>query len=203
MDANRCTSLLRQQGNVSLVASAVVSQEETRRVKKATDAQLTIDDSWDAKGELWPGRSAIQEVAEGVCITNFFGAKKLDLLTSQGITHVLICAAELREAFPHAFQYLKLMDFTDNTGTDLLRQLEVALPWIDRVVQAGGRVLLHCAAGSSRSGAVMVAYLMHAQKMPLAKALEFARQARPIIKPNPGILEQLEIWSSRRSRGNV
>lgn len=129
-----------------------------------------------------------------MCITNFFGARNLPLLKANEITHVLVCAGELPEAFPHSFQYLKLHEFADNTGTDLVRHLHLALPWIDNALQNGGRVLLHCAAGSSRSGAILVAYLMRSQNLAVEEALGLARRARPIVTPNPGFLEQLEKW---------
>ena len=41
-----------------------------------------------APGELWEGRSQVQEVAPRVFLTNFFGARKKDLLAAAGITHV-------------------------------------------------------------------------------------------------------------------
>ena len=170
----------------------------TYQTKSCSYEKPAACQSWVNSGDLWPGRSEIQEVANGVCITNFFGAKNLPLLVANGITHVLICANELPEAFPHSFQYFKLKAFTDNTGTDLLKQLDIALPWIDVVSQDGGRVLLHCATGSSRSGSILVAYLMHSLKCSLRDGLEVCRQVRPIVKPNPGFLEQLEKWSPYR-----
>jgi hypothetical protein len=168
----------------------------THQIQAGVYAAPIAPKSWENNGDFWPGRSEIQEVAKGVCITNFFGAKKLPLLKFYGITHVLVCASELPEAFPYSFQYLKLERFTDNTGTDLSQQLETTIPWLKRALSEGGRVLLHCATGSSRSGAIMIAYLMHTQNLTLEKALKIAQGIRPIIKPNPGFLEKLEKWSA-------
>jgi len=54
-------------------------------------AALAADTQWD-------GRSQLQEVvAPGLYLTNAYGARKRDLLRENGITHVLVCAAELPE----------------------------------------------------------------------------------------------------------
>jgi hypothetical protein len=107
--------------------------------------------------DLWPGRSELQEIAPCVYITNYFGAKNRAKLNAAGITHILVCASELPFAFETSFRY-KRLDIADNTGVVL--PIEEAISWIDDGVRDGGRVLLHCAAGSSRSGAIGVAYLI-------------------------------------------
>lgn len=149
-----------------------------------------------SNASLWPDRSKIQAVAPGVYITNYFGAKNLTQLKSAGITHVVVCAQELAPTYPEAFAYLHLATFTDNTHTDLQLQTSKALPWIDRAVEQGGRVLLHCAGGTSRSGAVAVAYLMHSQGQSMPAALQEVQRARPIVRPNPGFISQLTAMSA-------
>lgn len=51
-------------------------------------AMVVTSASAGAPGELWEGRSLLQEVAPRVFLTNFFGARKKDLLAAAGITHV-------------------------------------------------------------------------------------------------------------------
>ena len=142
--------------------------------------------------ELWPNRSKLQEIIPGICITNYFGSRNLKALNDGNITHVVVCADELAEMFPAKFSYLKLAGLSDNTTTSLSDHLKQALPWIDRAVSHDGRVLVHCAAGSSRSDAVLVAYLMWSQHMTLEESLALARKGRPIIHPNPGFIAQLQ-----------
>ena len=50
--------------------------------------EVAASASAGAPGELWEGRSQLQEVAPRVFLTNFFGARKKDLLAAAGITHV-------------------------------------------------------------------------------------------------------------------
>jgi protein-tyrosine phosphatase len=113
-------------------------------------------------------------------------------LRENKITHVVVCAGELSDVFPTDFTYLKLDGLTDNTTTSLASHLLRALPWIDDAVTNAGRVLVHCAAGSSRSGAVLVAYLMWSHHMSVESALAYVRKNRPIINPNPGFMTQLQ-----------
>lgn len=146
---------------------------------------------------LWPYRSDIQEIVPGVCITNYFGANKAEKLHSSAISHVVVCADELPPAFPGQFAYLMLEGLTDNTGTSLNTPLRKALPWIKDALKKGGRVLLHCAAGSSRSGAILVAYIMWERDISVAQALNLVRTLRPIVAPNPGFYRQLTDLENR------
>ncbi len=141
--------------------------------------------------DLWEGRSQVQEVASRVFITNVFGSKKRELLEQCGITHVLVCAAELPFAFPGRFHYERF-DLVDNTHCAL--PLHDAMAFILRALaDSSNRVLLHCAAGSSRSGAVAVAYKMMSEELCFKDALDTAQGIRQLILPNPGFVEQLEV----------
>lgn len=53
-----------------------------------------------------------------------------------------------------------------------------------------GKVFVHCAMGISRSGALVLAYLMICQGLSLTEAIVAVRQNRD-IGPNSGFLEQL------------
>lgn len=53
-----------------------------------------------------------------------------------------------------------------------------------------GKVFLHCAMGVSRSGALVLAYLMICQGLRLVEAILAVRLTRD-IGPNSGFLEQL------------
>ncbi|PVH92233.1 phosphatases II [Periconia macrospinosa] len=56
------------------------------------------------------------------------------------------------------------------------------------------RVLIHCIQGISRSGAVLVAYLMRSQQLSYESALKIAQNARTIVAPNSGFADQIRIW---------
>ena len=46
------------------------------------------------------------------------------------------------------------------------------------------KVLVHCAAGVSRSGAIVLAYIMYKEKLSFEDAWEYAKQNRRKIYPN-------------------
>ena len=97
--------------------------------------------------------------------------------------------------------YKKLDGLVDNTTLELLPFLKSALPWIrEALIEPKHRILIHCAAGQSRSGSVMVAYLMWSERMKLDAALLLAKSKRPIISPNPGFLEQLATFEVNEFR---
>jgi hypothetical protein len=59
---------------------------------------------------------------------------------------------------------------------------------------AGRTVFVHCRNGVSRSGMVVVAYLMARHGWPLDEALTFVRSKRDIVRPNPAFMRLLEEW---------
>jgi hypothetical protein len=73
--------------------------------------------------------------------------------------------------------------------------------WLRRMVEfvdtqrrKGRTTYVHCFNGVSRSGLVVVAYLMFAHDWTRDEALEFVRQKRPITRPNPAFMRLLLEW---------
>ncbi|XP_035242128.1 dual specificity protein phosphatase 18-like [Anguilla rostrata] len=54
-----------------------------------------------------------------------------------------------------------------------------------------GSTLVHCAAGMSRSPALVMAYLMRYRGVTLRQAHDWVRDCRPYIRPNAGFWRQL------------
>jgi hypothetical protein len=65
---------------------------------------------------------------------------------------------------------------------------------VDGHRRAGKTVFVHCSAGRSRSGMVVVAYEMLKNNWPRDRALEFVRSKRSIARPNPAFMELLLEW---------
>ena len=82
--------------------------------------------------ELWPGRSHLQEVSSSLFLSNFFGARNAKRLREAGITHILVCAAELDCVFEgrQGLTYLRL-PLADNPGEDLRALLPAAFRFIE------------------------------------------------------------------------
>ncbi len=78
-----------------------------------------------------------------------------------------------------------------------------SLEWLDATARlvcdwraAGRTVLVHCAAGISRSPTVAAAYLMRKYRWPAADALAFVKKARPVIDPNGGLVALLSRYET-------
>ncbi|KAI8476284.1 MAG: protein-tyrosine phosphatase-like protein [Monoraphidium minutum] len=129
-------------------------------------------------------------VVEGLYLSSCATEECLDALQQSGITHILQAGAGLWPTHPGRFTYLSLPLY-DKASADLVSCLPEALAFIDGALNAGGRVLVHCQAGVSRSPSVVAAHLMTRKGMTLAAALATTQAARRCILPNPGFLCQL------------
>ncbi|KAM9439915.1 dual specificity phosphatase 28 isoform 2-T2 [Clarias gariepinus] len=56
----------------------------------------------------------------------------------------------------------------------------------------GGRTVVYCKNGRSRSATICIAYLMKHQSLSLTQAYEMVKSARSVVEPNPGFWAQLE-----------
>lgn len=54
-----------------------------------------------------------------------------------------------------------------------------------------GAVLVHCAQGMSRSGAICIGYVMWRERLSYDTALAHVQDARPVVSPNDGFVLQL------------
>ncbi|KAG9354869.1 hypothetical protein JZ751_001582 [Albula glossodonta] len=115
-------------------------------------------------------------------------------LSKLGITHILNCAhskwrggAEYYEGMNITYQGVEAHD----TPTyDMSVNFYSAAEFIHTALSTGGRILVHCAVGVSRSATLVLAYLMIRQNMTLVDAIKTVKDQRGII-PNRGFLRQL------------
>jgi protein-tyrosine phosphatase len=129
----------------------------------------------------------------GVCGTKTSKEEKRLQLLNHGITHVVNCTKEFECPFQKDFEYLHLLA-TDDTHQLMIQFWPAACTFVEDALAKGGRVLVHCAGGHSRSGSTVVSYLMKSRGLSMSDALELAQERRPSIKPNPGFQEQLQVW---------
>ena len=112
------------------------------------------------------------------------------VLTNLGITHIANITREHPDAFPNQIQYLRV-ELDDDNSSNLLKELPNTTEFIAEAINNGGKVLVHCNLGVSRSSTVVIAYLMHSRKWILRDAHDFLKDRRPIIRPNHGFVNQL------------
>lgn len=71
----------------------------------------------------------------------------------------------------------------------------------EEVENDGGRVLIHCQAGVSRSSTIAIAYVMVKLSMTMLEAFHFVKSKRPIVAPNFNFMGQLLDFESTLDQG--
>ena len=139
----------------------------------------------------------ISEVYPNLFVGTEAAAKNMGLLSGYGITHVLNCTARPNahegEAGAPVYMSLGLLDST----SDLPRMKEAltdGVAFIHGAIEGGGRVLVHCQRGISRSCTLAMAYLMWAQRLPAEAVFVELRHARRVADPNLGYWCSLKDW---------
>eukprot|EP00105_Crassostrea_gigas_P027978 XP_011449484.1 PREDICTED: dual specificity protein phosphatase 3 [Crassostrea gigas] len=138
------------------------------------------------------------EVYPGILLGNHFIAKNKEELKRKNVTHVVNCA-----------QGTKFNQISTDEGyfsdTDIkflgLQALDIArfpmnkffqpaADFIEEALANKGVVYVHCMSGMSRSGAIVLSYLMIKRGMSVMDAVKLVRDKREIF-PNDGFLKQL------------
>jgi protein-tyrosine phosphatase len=63
---------------------------------------------------------------------------------------------------------------------------------ISEAIVDNKNVIVHCAAGMSRSPTLVIAYLMIENKWKYEEAIAYVKKCRPIVEPNIGFIKQLK-----------
>lgn len=111
-------------------------------------------------------------------------AENRELLGGVGITHVVNCAGiTTPNYFPDQFQY-KTLYIHDEPSANLVPHMYDVLEFIDGAKKAGGKVLVHCTQGVSRSCSFCIAYLMLNHKVSYEEGYGTVKAKRGICNPN-------------------
>uniref|UniRef100_A0A8C6S2G1 Dual specificity protein phosphatase n=1 Tax=Nannospalax galili TaxID=1026970 RepID=A0A8C6S2G1_NANGA len=111
-------------------------------------------------------------------------------LQACGITAVLNVSSSCPNHFEGLFCY-KSIPVEDNQVVEISAWFQEAIGFIDSVKSSGGRVLVHCQAGISRSATICLAYLIQSRRVRLDEAFDFVKQRRGVISPNFSFMGQL------------
>jgi len=111
------------------------------------------------------------------------------LLQQLGITHVLnLCK---RAPFTSAETQNCRIHLKDDRSQQLAEKLPSAFQFLHGVKASGGRCLVHCQQGVSRSVSVVLAYFVMCEGLCLREAWQMVRRSHPAARPNRSFCEQL------------
>ena len=122
-----------------------------------------------------------------------WNASNLEELQQNGITHILNVTREIDNFFPAVFTYKNVREY-DEEATELLKYLDRTYRFIRGAKETGGKVLVHCKMGISRSATVTISFVMKEYGLSLQDSLKMVRGKRGIVKPNKSFLKQLEVY---------
>ncbi|CAL0325097.1 unnamed protein product [Lupinus luteus] len=130
-------------------------------------------------------------IAEHVYLGSDTVAKNHELLRQNGITHVLNCVGFVcPEYFKSDFVY-KTLWLQDSPTEDITSILYDVFDYFEDVREQGGRVLVHCCQGVSRSTSLVIAYIMWRESQSFEDAFQYVKNARGVTNPNMGFACQL------------
>lgn len=140
----------------------------------------------------------MEEIVPGLYLGDYPAASDLNTLTEAGITHIVIAAQECSPQFPSRFHY-KFAPIEDCEGSNIEEFIEEIVEYIREVRDGHGKVLVHCMAGMSRSASLVIAFVMRQNQWGLSQTLQYVKEKRPIVAPNPSFLRKLASWEERLS----
>nr|XP_033798620.1 dual specificity protein phosphatase 5 [Geotrypetes seraphini] len=135
------------------------------------------------------------EILPFLYLGSAYHASRCEFLANFHITALLNVSRKSSDAFKEQYLY-KWIPVEDNHMADISSHFQEAIDFIDTVRRAGGRVLVHCEAGISRSPTICMAYLMKTKKFRLEEAFDYIKQRRSVISPNFGFMGQLLHYES-------
>ncbi|XP_062051734.1 protein phosphatase Slingshot homolog 3 [Lepus europaeus] len=122
-----------------------------------------------------------------------WNAANLEELQRNRVSHILNMAREIDNFYPERFTYHNVR-LWDEESAQLLPHWKETHRFIEGARAQGTRVLVHCKMGVSRSAATVVAYAMKQYSWSLEQALRHVQELRPVVRPNPGFLRQLQTY---------
>ncbi|XP_022915012.1 dual specificity protein phosphatase 3 [Onthophagus taurus] len=141
---------------------------------------------------------SVNKIDKGLYLGDKYAAKDRKFLVNNGFTHVLNCAegADEYQVNTNEMYYkhfgIKYMGIPghDRPSWDISVYFERAARFIESAIASGGRVLVHCVVGISRSATIVIAYMMICKQMDAATALNYVFNQRRVW-PNAGFLHHL------------
>ena len=162
-----------------------------------------LDDNFDVRDtnrkemKLKYYSEIMSEIDSGLYVGSDIVARDLIKLKENGITHIINCAANVcKNYFFTDFHYLHF--FLKDARTESIECVFYScIEFIQNAIKSGGKVLVHCMQGVSRSVTVCLAYVIFTHKRTFDQVFLDAKNMRGICSPNIGFQAQLIWWYKR------
>ncbi|TKS78965.1 Dual specificity protein phosphatase 18 [Collichthys lucidus] len=135
------------------------------------------------------GLSGLCRVTDHLYVSNVRAATDCSQLTRCNIT-CIVNVTETSCPPPPGVEYMHI-PVSDTPASPLGEHFDEVADKIELTAGRGGRTLVHCNAGVSRSVALCMAYLMKHRGVTLLEAHRWVKTCRPMARPNEGFWKQL------------
>ncbi|XP_058483551.1 dual specificity phosphatase 28 isoform X2 [Solea solea] len=130
------------------------------------------------------------KITNALFISNARSACSDQLIQQEAVT--LCINVSKQQPFPSAAVAKLQVPVYDDPSEDLYGHFDLCADAIQGEEEVGGRSVVYCKNGRSRSAAVCIAYLMKHGRLSLTDAIQKVKTARHVIDPNPGFMIQLQ-----------
>jgi len=118
-------------------------------------------------------------------------AANLDGLRETNVHFILNVATGIQVPHSTNIEYLTV-PILDEPNADIKSSFLQTFEFIDKGLESGASVLVHCNQGVSRSATVCIAYIMKKYNINFQTALAALKASKSDVKPNEGFVEQLK-----------
>ncbi|KJH41981.1 dual specificity phosphatase, catalytic domain protein [Dictyocaulus viviparus] len=134
-------------------------------------------------------------------ITNYLflsgaGCLKPDKIKQKQIVFIVNATTEEPNSYIQGVEYMNVR-IDDHPYARIQEYFDQVADKIKAVKDRGGKTLVHCMAGVSRSASLVMIYLVKHERMTLRQAYHYVRSARPVIRPNVGFWKQMVDFEKR------
>ncbi len=127
-----------------------------------------------------------------------YATKEDDIISEKNIKVVISALTEeeyddymiAKEDFPNCDWHRLVID--DDKDEQISQYFFEVHKIINEAINQNKNVIVHCAAGMSRSASLVIAYLMIENNWYYEEAYSYVKKKRPIIDPNIGFVKQLK-----------
>ncbi|KAH9508993.1 Dual specificity protein phosphatase 14 [Bulinus truncatus] len=139
--------------------------------------------------------SQIAEISNSLYLSSA-AAVRGEKIRSLGITHIINVTLEIPNLQLPNLECIQIR-IDDAPTASLGLYFDRCADKINQVDRKGGKTLVHCVAGVSRSASICIAYLMKYHRLSLEQAYRHVKRRRSVIHPNVGFWKQLIDYERR------
>ena len=136
--------------------------------------------------------NTIHEVWKNLYVGGILAAHNPSNITKYNIKSIVQVLGTIENRTYHANINYHIINLDDLPNSNIIQYVPEAITFIDNELTNGRPVLIHCAAGVSRSVSIAIAYLVVKNSQSFEDTLSVVRNSRRWACPNPGFEAQLK-----------